>query len=541
MPSDLPEEKLDALVLHVREIPSKASIFSGIFTRISRLTRLVGVVQCVNRFIRWFDRIRLRLGHAVDVRDPDISWDEAVLQLVMISQWERYPETIHYLQTGRSLPEHWKVSKLCPQLDSRDILRVGGRLDRSGLGFSQKHPILVPKNHTLSYALAMFYHERIKHQGVLISHSTVIQAGYYIDGGRQLIRNFVAVCITCRRLRAKMCEQRMADLPPERVEEVPVFSHVATDVFGPFYYVDGKSTRRTTATKKIWALIFVCMPSRAVHLEPLQAMDVSSFRNAFIRFTAMRGSISSMFSDQGTNFTCARRQMTESLSLEEVVKVLVAENVKWKLNVPQASHQAGHVERKIGLVRKVLDASFLLVNNRALSRDEFCTFLAEAGSIVNNTPLWPSSDDPNDPSPLSPAMLMTLKETPNPPSIETFSEDDLLAYGRLRYRRVQALAEHFWQRWQREYLTTLNARHKWKRIRPCITEGDLVLVRTKNSPRNTWNTGRVSSVRRSQDGLARSVSLTIPPLPGGSKTRSIDRAITDLVLLMPSNSHQCRD
>ena len=100
MPSDLPEEKLDAVVLHVREIPSKASIFSGIFTRISRLTRLVGVVQCVNRFIRWFDRIRLRLGHAVDVRDPDISWDEAVLQLVMISQWERYPETIHYLQTG---------------------------------------------------------------------------------------------------------------------------------------------------------------------------------------------------------------------------------------------------------------------------------------------------------------------------------------------------------------------------------------------------------------------------------------------------------
>ena len=138
-------------------------------------------------------------------------------------------------------------------------------------------------------------------------------------------------------------------------------------------------------------------------------------------------------------------------------------------------------------------------------------------------------------------MLMTLKETPNPPSVETFTEEDILAYGQRRYKRVQALSEHFWQRWSREYLVSLNARHKWKKVKPCISKGDLVLVRAKNVPRNSWKTGRVSSVTKGSDELVRSVSLIIPPLPGSSQTRTVERAISDLVLLVPSSSHQCED
>ena len=114
-----------------------------------------------------------------------------------------------------------------------------------------------------------------------------------------------------------------------------------------------------------------------------------------------------------------------------------------------------------------------------------------------------------------------------------------MAYGLRRYRRVQALSEHFWKRWSKEYLITLNARHKWKKVRPCICVGDLVLVKSKDAPRNMWKTGRVSSVRKGQGGLVRSVTLIITPLPGSTKTRTIDRAICDLVLLVRAPSHQC--
>ena len=124
---------------------------------------------------------------------------------------------------------------------------------------------------------------------------------------------------------------------------------------------------------------------------------------------------------------------------------------------------------------------------------------------------------------------------------ESFTDEDILAYGHRRYRRVQALSEHFWCRWKKEYLATLQARHKWRKTRPCVAVGDLVLIRAKNVPRNSWSPGRVSSVHKGHDGLVRTVSLVIPPLPGSSKNRFVDRATRDLVLLVPASSHQCKN
>ena len=181
----------------------------------------------------------------------------------------------------------------------------------------------------------------------------------------------------------------------------------------------------------------------------------------------------------------------------------------------------------------------VLTSNRYLSRDEFITFLAESGSIVNNTPLWAVSSNPDDPTPITPNMLMTLRPPGGLPTTESFSEDDMLAYGPRRYRRVQYLSDQFWYRWKTEYLHTLNRRHKWTTKHPCISCGDVVLIKDKNLPRNRWSMGKVTSVRPSRDGLVRSVVLTIPPLPGNKGHRVIIRGVTDLVLLIPSDTHNC--
>ena len=136
-------------------------------------------------------------------------------------------------------------------------------------------------------------------------------------------------------------------------------------------------------------------------------------------------------------------------------------------------------------------------------------------------------------------MLLTLRTSNTLPSQESFSENDILAYGPRRYRKVQYMCDQFWHRWRSEYLHTLTARHKWKTRIPCISQGDVVLIRDKNLLRNDWPMGRVSSTKPSKDGLVRSVNLTIAPLPGKSQTRTLNRSINDLVLLVPSESHQC--
>ena len=119
----------------------------------------------------------------------------------------------------------------------------------------------------------------------------------------------------------------MANLPADRLEETPIFYNVGLDVFGPFYIHDGVYTRRQNATKKIWALIFVCLPSRAIHLEPLTSMDTSSFRNAFSRFTVIRGSCKLLRFDQGTNLIAAKRQF-EGVDVQKLSSELAANNIQ---------------------------------------------------------------------------------------------------------------------------------------------------------------------------------------------------------------------
>ena len=136
-------------------------------------------------------------------------------------------------------------------------------------------------------------------------------------------------------------------------------------------------------------------------------------------------------------------------------------------------------------------------------------------------------------------MLLTLRPPGEVSQPDSFTEEDALAYGQKRYRRVQYYSEQFWSRWKKEYLHSLSLRHKWKSAKPCVAVNDVVLIRDKNQPRNQWTMGRVSSVSPSQDGLVRSVTLSIPPLPGKDQSRSIVRGITDLILLIPSELHGC--
>ena len=92
-------------------------------------------------------------------------------------------------------------------------------------------------------------------------------------------------------------------------------------------------------------------------------------------------------------------------------------------------------ERKIGSIRRVFEGCLAASGVKTLSYDELSTMMQISCSIVNNTPLASVSEDPNDPMPLTPAALLTLRESSSPP-LEYFQPADLLAYGKKRWRRV---------------------------------------------------------------------------------------------------------
>ena len=205
--------------------------------------------------------------------------------------------------------------------------------------------------------------------------------------------------------------------------------------------------------------------------------------------------------------------------------------IQWTFNTPLASHQGGIWEREIRTVKKILKA--LMMEQPIKFTDELLrTLLCEIENIMNNRPLTALSDDPGDLEPLTPNHLLLLNsESTFPPGL--FSKDDL--YLRQRWRQVQYLANLFWTRFRREYLTLLQNRQKWCIERRSHQVGDLVLLMDQLLPRNMWSLGRIIEVNKDSRGHVRSAKVKVSRHKSGKNlemsTTILERPITKLILL----------
>ena len=65
---------------------------------------------------------------------------------------------------------------------------------------------------------------------------------------------------------------------------------------------------------------------------------------------------------------------------------------------------------------------------------------------------------------------------------------------------MQELKRHFWQRWLKEGITSLNSRKKWKSEKDYFKVGDVVLVLSTDTPRGYWPLGRITKTIIGSDG-----------------------------------------
>ena len=489
------------------------TVFSYIVNKSESLVRTIHVTALVFLFISKIKKSSITEEEARS---------KAILFLVRKTQQDYFSDLYHDLSNSR--PSKY-LESLCPFLDTNNIIRVGGRLRHSDIAYDEKHPILLPPNHPLTIMILRNHHQRTHHQGRHVTVAAVKQAGFHILNQRQVIGSFLKSCIVCQKLRGKFQNQKTADLPPERLERSPPFTNTGVDVFGHYFIRVGNTTRKNSATKKVWVLLCTCLVSRAVHLEILSSLDTPTLRLAFRRFFALRGSCRRLVSDHGTNFIGAKNEMLDNLDIDSLRSSVQDHGCVWDFIPPAASHFAGVWERKVGTVKKALSAAMFQLGTRSISYDEFATLVQEAASIVNDTPLYEVSCDPNDPFPITPNNLLTLRDEGISAPVNSFSKDDLLAYGKARWRRVQYLVEQFWKNWREGYLTSLQNRNKWAVPSPNIKINDIVLIKDKSTQRSKWPMGR--------DNLVRSVTLSLKPNTKGTQ-RTMERSIHDLVLLIPS-------
>ena len=153
--------------------------------------------------------------------------------------------------------------------------------------------------------------------------------------------------------------------------------------------------------------------------------------------------------------------------------------------------------------------------------------MAEVTGIVNSRPIATVPSDVDEPQPLTPAMLLTMKSRPLGPIPGHFVQQDL--YARNWWRKAQYLADQFWVRWRKEYLQNLQNRTKWEKRERNLAVGDIALVKEDNAHRNDWLLGRITEVTPSLDGKVRRAKVTVWK-EGSVKT--YDRPLCSFVLLL---------
>ena len=451
--------------------------------------------------------------------------------ILKLAQKEAFPGELQALtqssdgpnNSNRSVSKNSTLRMLDPFLDNDGLLRVGGRITRAALPKDVRHPVLLPRVSHISDLVIEHYHTKNCHSGRGMTLNAIRQAGFWILGARGAVTTHVWKCVMCRRLRGAACGQKMSDLPQDRLEPAPPFTYSAVDYFGPFTVKEGRKEL------KRWGVIFVCMSSRAVHIETSNSLDTDSFLNAYRRFVCRRGPVRQLRSDRGTNFIGGKNELEAALAEmnnQRITRELLQNNCDWivlNMNVPNASHMGGAWERMIRSTRNALSA-LLRQHGQHLDDELLRTLLTEAEAIVNSRPLtYIDTKSPDSLEPLSPGQLLTQKTGVVLPPPGVFVRQDL--YCRRRWRRVQFLANEFWSRWKSEYLPTLQERKKWTKQRKNLCEGDVVLMIDDSLPRCRWPLARITEVYPGLDGNTRKVKVKV----GNSL---FERPVHKLVLLL---------
>lgn len=409
------------------------------------------------------------------------------------------------------------IYRLDPFVD-KGVLRVGGRLNNADIPQESKHPIILPRKSNVTTLIIRDAHERLGHAGrghVLAR----LREKYWIVGANSAVRQLISSCVTCRRTKAPSQDQKMADLPKDRLTPAPPFTYVGVDYFGPF------TTKQGRKEHKRYGALFTCLVSRAVHIEIANSLETDSFLNALRRFIARRGPVREIRCDNGTNFVGAERELREALkemNHDELTEKLRQQQIDWKFNPPAASHMGGVWERQIRTVRRIL-ATLLHEHTGRLDDESLHTLLCEVESIINSRPLTVISSDVKDPLPLSPSQILTMKTSVVLPPPGQFQHNDV--YMRRRWRRVQYLCNLFWSRWKKEYLPTLQQRPKWNQPKRNMEVHDVVLIKDENVSRNDWSMGIIAKVEPDSKGFVRSAVVK-------TQTSELRRPVHKLVLLL---------
>lgn len=445
---------------------------------------------------------------------------------ITVCQADKFRAEIEDVKQHGSPPNSSCLLPLHPFLDSRGLLHVGGREQHSGRSFSRQHPIILPGAHPITTNIIRTEHVRLLHGGPTLVTSS-LSGHYHIIGSRKVVHSVIRGCMRCRRTLTRPQPQILGQLPIERVTPGPVFEKVGVDYAGPISIKLG-SVRKPTVVKS-YVCVFVSLTVKAVHIELVSDLTTEAFLATLRRFVARRGKPSLIWSDHGSNFVGAARELKELgdfLSLQKVhgsiSNFCSSQSIEWRFIPEHAPHFGGIWEAAVKSLKSHLRH---VTNNIKFTFEELTTVLAQIEACLNSRPLAPLPLGEECMEVLTPGHFLIGRPLESlPDSSMSYRSISLLR----RWHLCQSVIRHFWKRWSHEYLTTLRRFTKWNHPSRSMRVGDMVILQEDNMVPTKWPLGRVIQVYPGKDKLNRVVSVK-------TATGTYKRPVTKVALLLPAD------
>ncbi|GFS98150.1 integrase catalytic domain-containing protein [Trichonephila clavipes] len=278
---------------------------------------------------------------------------------------------------------------------------------------------------------------------------------------------------------------------------------------GPFQ-IKFKNQRKGIFSK-VYVAIFVCLATKAIHLEAVTDLTTEAFIAALKRLCARRGRISTLMSDNATNFKGAAAELNRFIKLicnknETLANYFASEAIQWKFIPPRSPNFGGLWEAGVKSFKHHLYRT--LVNSK-ITFEEFETIIIQIEGILNSRPLVPLSDNINEYEVLTPGHFIIgrpISAIPEPAILDI--SDNRLSRWQYTTKCVQIL----WKRWKNDYLNHLQQRNKWQFEKNNVAVGCLVLLKENDLPPCKWAMARILEVIYGTDGKKEKDFLRSPNL-----------------------------
>ena len=342
------------------------------------------------------------------------------------------------------------------------------------------------------------------HKSVDITHS-ISRQYCWIVGGRRLAKTVCKFCVRCRYLRKKFEMQKMAPLPKELGVPCPAFTNVGLDLAGPFVVqsmLKKKNTRAGTGKLKVWAVLVVCLNTRALKVYTAPGYSTEDFMIAWKNFESECGIPRRVHSDRGSQLVSAAEGIEQPSYNWETIAGASGGQTTWKFCPSAAQWRNGATEAFVKKFKRSLE----IFIKSGLNYAELDSMFRKVASTLNSRPIAArygpkhSGSDPDYIEAITPNMLLTGRSGTDLPNREYLDED--LPSKRLAYR-LEA-ERTWWKQWEVLCFDSLLTTKSWTEAKRGVKVGDVVLIGYPDKSKvGTFRLGIVVQIEKDKDNLIR--------------------------------------